>query len=101
MRDVARCRTVLAVKERALELKTAARKADGEQALLAKTRGLLLVLEGAVLVRVGTHEETLWAGDSADFRSDGPHAYVDESGRKRARFALTVFQPGVGSEARR
>jgi DNA-binding XRE family transcriptional regulator len=65
------------------------------------TRELLLVLEGEVLLQAGTHDETLRAGDSADFPSDRPHAYVNRSGRERARFALTVFQPGVGSEARR
>jgi transcriptional regulator with XRE-family HTH domain len=65
------------------------------------TRELLLVLEGVVHLHVGTHEETLRAGDSADFVSDRPHAYVNGSARRRARFALTVFQPGVGSEARR
>jgi quercetin dioxygenase-like cupin family protein len=65
------------------------------------TRELLLVLEGTVLLRAGTHDETLRAGDSGDFPSDRTHAYANGSGRERARFALTVFQPGVGSEARR
>jgi transcriptional regulator with XRE-family HTH domain len=65
------------------------------------TRELLLVLEGVVRVQAGTDEETLHTGDSADFASDRPHAYVNGSPRRRARFALTVFQPGVGSEARR
>jgi DNA-binding XRE family transcriptional regulator len=65
------------------------------------TRELLLVLEGTVRLHAGTHEETLRAGDSADFVSDRPHEYVNGSARRRARFALTVFQPGVGSETRR
>ncbi len=65
------------------------------------TRELLLVLEGAVHLQAGDHDEILRVGDSADFPSDRPHAYVNRSGRQRARFALTVFQPGVGSETRR
>lgn len=65
------------------------------------TRELLLVLEGAVRLHAGTSDQTLRAGDSADFLSDRPHGYTNVSGRRRARFALTVFQPGVGSEAQR
>jgi len=64
----------------------------------AGTRELLLVLKGKVVVRAGDLEEQLRVGDSATFRSDRPHAYLNPDPRRAARFALTVFEPGVGKE---
>lgn len=63
------------------------------------TRELLLVLDGQVEVRAGEHAEVLATGDSASFAGDLPHAYVN-AGPQVARFALTVFEPGVGPGAR-
>jgi transcriptional regulator with XRE-family HTH domain len=63
------------------------------------TRELLLVLDGQLEVRVGQHAEVLAAGDSASFTGDLPHGYVN-AGPGVARFALTVFEPGVGPGSR-
>jgi transcriptional regulator with XRE-family HTH domain len=65
----------------------------------AGTHELLLVLDGRVEVRVGQHAEVLAQGDSASFAGDQPHGYVN-AGPQAARFALTVFEPGVGPGAR-
>jgi transcriptional regulator with XRE-family HTH domain len=65
----------------------------------AGTRELLLVLDGQVEVRVGQHAEVLATGDSASFAGDLPHGYVN-AGPQAARFALTVFEPGVSPGAR-
>src|SRR6516162_132865 len=62
----------------------------------AGTRELLLVLDGQVEVRVGQHAEVLAVGDSAAFAGDQAHGYVNASSAQAARFALTVFEPGVG-----
>ena len=60
----------------------------------AGTRELLLVLDGAVDLRVGDGTERLGAGDSAAFAGDVAHGYAPAADAgARARFALTVFQP--------
>jgi transcriptional regulator with XRE-family HTH domain len=64
------------------------------------THELLLVLDGQVEVRAGEHAEVLATGDSASFAGDLPHGYVNASSAQVARFALTVFEPGVGPGAR-
>jgi transcriptional regulator with XRE-family HTH domain len=66
----------------------------------AGTRELLLVLDGQVELRVGQHAEILAAGDSATFAGDLPHGYANASTAQLARFALTVFEPGVGPGSR-
>ena len=66
----------------------------------AGTRELLLVLDGQVEVRVGQHAEVLAVGDSAAFAGDQAHGYVNASSARAARFALTVFEPGVGPGSR-
>jgi quercetin dioxygenase-like cupin family protein len=65
----------------------------------AGTRELLLVLHGQVELRVGERTEVLATGDSASFAGDLPHGYVNVSSAQAARFALTVFEPGVGGRA--
>ena len=65
----------------------------------AGTRELLLVLDGRLEVRVGQQAEVLDTGDSASFAGDLPHGYVNVSSAQAARFALTVFEPGVGGSA--
>jgi transcriptional regulator with XRE-family HTH domain len=67
----------------------------------AGTRELLLVLDGQVELRVGRHAEVLVTGDSASFAGDQPHGYANPSPAQAARFALTVFEPGVGGGAAR
>ena len=66
----------------------------------AGTRELLLVLDGQVEVRVGQHAEVLAVGDSAAFAGDQAHGSVNASSARAARFALTVFEPGVGPGSR-
>ena len=66
----------------------------------AGTRELLLVLDGQIELRVGQHAEVLAEGDSASFAGDLPHGYVNASTAEMARFALTVFEPGVGPGSR-
>ena len=66
----------------------------------AGTRELLLVLDGRVEVRAGQHAEVLAAGDSASFAGDLPHGYGNLDPAQAARFALTVFEPGVGPGSR-
>ena len=66
----------------------------------AGTRELLLVLDGQLELRVGQHAEVLAKGDSASFPGDLPHGYVNPGSAQVARFALTVFEPGVGPGSR-
>ena len=67
----------------------------------AGTRELLLVVAGKVQLHVGSEARVLGTGDSAVFRGDVPHGYANpgDSGNagQAARFALTVFEPHVGS----
>ena len=71
----------------------------------AGTRELLLVLTGQIELRVGQATELLGPGDSAAFRSDIAHSYANpgqadsRDGDGVARFALTVFEPHLGSGA--
>lgn len=62
----------------------------------AGTRELLLVLEGAVRVEVDDRVHLLATGDSIAFRGDAAHSYAC-AGEVPARFALTVYEPGVGT----
>jgi transcriptional regulator with XRE-family HTH domain len=66
----------------------------------AGTRELLLVLDGQVELRVDEHAEVLAPGDSASFAGDLPHGYGNPDPAFAARFALTVFEPGVGPGSR-
>ena len=66
----------------------------------AGTRELLVVLAGQIELRVGQHAEVLATGDSASFAGDLPHGYANASTALAARFALTVFEPGVGPGSR-
>ena len=63
------------------------------------TRELVLVLQG--IVTIGTDEQsvTLKVGDAATFPGDVTHSYANPHA-KPARFALSVFEPGVGNAVR-
>ena len=74
-------------------------ESHSSEAHAAGIRELLLVLDGQVEVRAGEHAEVLATGDSASFAGDLTHGYVNV-GPQVARFALTVFEPGVGPGAR-
>ena len=66
----------------------------------AGTRELLLVLDGAVDLRVGDRTDRLEAGDSAAFAGDVAHGYATAADAATpTRFALTVFQPNVGARS--
>ena len=72
-------------------------EAHTSEAHSAGTRELLLVLAGAVDLRVGDRTDRLEVGDSAAFAGDLGHGYACPPGAATAaRFALTVFQPDVG-----
>ena len=71
-------------------------EAHSSEAHSAGTRELLLVLEGAVVLRVGDCTERLQTGDSAAFVGEVTHSYATpDDATTPARFALTVFQPHV------
>jgi transcriptional regulator with XRE-family HTH domain len=76
------------------------RESHSSQAHAAGTRELLLVLDGQLKLKVGQHAEVLDKGDSASFAGDLPHGYVNPSSAQVARFALTVFEPGMGPGSR-
>ena len=67
---------------------------------VAGTRELLHVLEGAVAVDVADETVPLQTGDAVSFAGDVPHAYANP-GSTPARFALSVFEPDVGSASRK
>ena len=75
-------------------------ESHSSQAHAAGTRELLLVLDGQLEVRAGQHDEVLAKGDSASFAGDLAHGYVNASSAQAARFALAVFEPGVGPGSR-
>lgn len=64
------------------------------------TRELLAVTEGEVVLSVAGEEVVLRAGDAVSFPGDAVHGYRND-GATAARFALTVFEPAVGTEVRR
>lgn len=65
----------------------------------AGTRELLHVLHGVVVVEAAEQTTTLGTGDALSFPGDVPHAYANP-GDVVARFALSVFEPAVGSPPR-
>ena len=64
------------------------------------TRELLHVLRGKVAVEIDGETVPLQPGDAVSFASDVPHAYGNP-GTTLARFALSVFEPDVGTAARK
>ncbi len=60
------------------------------------TKEILQVHEGSVTIEVAGRTEVLEVGDAISFASDVAHSYANE-GSERARFSLTVFEPGVGA----
>lgn len=69
------------------------------EAHAAGTEELIHVLEGAISVDVGDEVITLQAGDALAFPGDVDHGYANPHDVP-ARFALTVFEPGVGTAQR-
>ncbi len=64
------------------------------------TQELLTVLKGTVRLSVGEQQWVLRVGDSASFAADVAHGYANAGGSS-ARFALTVYEPDVGTGAPR
>lgn len=62
----------------------------------AGTRELLHVIDGAMVVEVGDSAVQLAVGDALNFLADLEHAYTNPYDHP-VRFALTVLEPGVGS----
>jgi transcriptional regulator with XRE-family HTH domain len=75
-------------------------ESHSSEAHAAGTRELLLVIDGQVELTAGRPAEMLGPGDSASFAGDLPHGYANPSSARTARFALTVFEPGVGPGSR-
>lgn len=63
------------------------------------TRELLHVQEGAISVEIDGQAHELHPGDALTFVGDTAHAYANPN-NERARFSLTVFEPGVGTAHR-
>lgn len=70
------------------------------EAHAAGTEELIHVLAGAITVEVGGQVISLTTGDAVSFPGDVDHAYANPDDIP-ARFALTVFEPGVGTTSRR
>jgi len=62
------------------------------------TRELLHVIQGCVTVAVAGEDYALSRGDAISFPGDEPHSYTN-TGKRLARFALSVFEPRVGARA--
>jgi len=65
------------------------------EAHAARTRELLHVLDGAVVIEVDGEQFELGRGDAMTFFGDTEHSYTNAQDEP-ARFALTVYEPGVG-----
>ena len=66
----------------------------------AGTPELLLLLNGLVDLSVGARTDRLELGDSATFAGDVAHGYsAPADAATPTRFALTVFQPNVGTDS--
>lgn len=68
------------------------------EAHTAGTKELMQVLRGTVTVEVADQSVTLKTGDAVSFPGDVAHSYANPAA-KPARFSLTVFEPGVGSQS--
>ncbi|BDY28535.1 HTH-type transcriptional regulator SutR [Mycolicibacterium mageritense] len=66
------------------------------EAHAAGTKELVHVLDGAITVDVDGQKIELGIGDAVAFPGDVDHSYTNPH-KKPARFALAVFEPGVGS----
>ena len=79
----------------------AARFAGGKLGVLQGCKTFILQNpDGQIELTVGQHAEVLATGDSASFAGDLPHGYANSGAAHAARFALTVFEPGVGPGSR-
>lgn len=63
------------------------------------TKELVQVQQGTVTVEVADQSIALDLGDAVSFPGDVAHSYANP-GKRPARFALAVFEPGVGSGPR-
>ena len=63
------------------------------------TKELIQVLHGTIVIEIGAQTITLEPGDTVTFASETRHAYAN-FGNSEARFAMVVFEPGVGAAPR-
>src|SRR6476620_9958825 len=68
------------------------------EAHAAGTKELVHVLQGAITVEVDDQAIVLETGDAVAFPGDVDHGYANPH-QEPARFALAVFEPGVGAVA--
>ncbi len=66
----------------------------------AGTRELVLILDGVLTLTIAGETSELAAGDAMSFSGDEPHSYANHADTT-ARFSLTVFEPGVGTDRRK
>jgi transcriptional regulator with XRE-family HTH domain len=78
------------------EWSMAAGERHGADAHAAGTQELLHVLEGRLVLDVGSETVELAGGDAVRFPGDVAHAYA-AGGDEGARFTLAVYEPGVGA----
>lgn len=69
------------------------------EAHAAHTRELAHILDGAIVIEVGGERHELGTGDALTFFGDADHSYFNPHDEP-ARFALTVYEPGVGTRHR-
>ena len=69
------------------------------EAHAAGTRELLQVQEGSITVEAGGQSHVLVSGDALAFHGDAEHSYSNPNDAP-ARFALCVYEPGVGHSHR-
>lgn len=66
------------------------------EAHASHTRELAHVLDGAIVIEVGGQRHELGTGDALTFFGDADHHYSNPHDEP-TRFALTVYEPGVGT----
>lgn len=64
----------------------------------AGTKELVHLLAGSITVEIDDQTVTLEPGDAVGFPGDVEHTYANPN-REPARFALAVFEPGVGNRS--
>jgi quercetin dioxygenase-like cupin family protein len=74
------------------ELRLAARSTHVSEAHAPGTQELLVVLSGALRLRVADETHELQAGDSITFAADRPHAYENPGGSE-ARYHNVIVYP--------
>jgi len=72
------------------ELRLAARSSHGSEAHITGTREVVIVLSGALRMRIGDEVHDLASGDSIFFAADRPHVYENPAGAE-ARYHNVIL----------